>query len=95
MGRPRCHYKIGFCPKARRFKPEGPCGMKIDIVHITPEEAEALRLKHMKGLEQTQAAERMKISQSTFQRILAAAHKKVSEALINGKVIRIGEETQY
>jgi predicted DNA-binding protein (UPF0251 family) len=31
----------------------------------------------------------MRTSQSTFQRILASAYKKITEALITGKAIRI------
>jgi len=31
----------------------------------------------------------MKISQSTLARILASAHKKVAEALVKGKAIKI------
>jgi len=57
--------------------------------YLAPEEAEALRLKHVKGLEQTAAAKCMGISQSTFQRILSSAHQKVSDALISGKNIEI------
>lgn len=90
MTRPKCHYKIGFCPKYREFKPEG-CGTKISAVEVTPEEAEALRLKDIEGFDQTKSAEKMKISQSTFQRLLSSAHKKVSEALIKGKIIKITE----
>lgn len=91
VGRPRCLYKIGFCLKSRQFKPEGAC-KTTGVVEITPAEAEALRLKHVKGLGQTAAAAKMKVSQSTFQRILAAAHEKVSEAIIGGKFIKIIEQ---
>ena len=35
------------------------------------------------------AAKKMKISKSTFQRLLSSAHKKIADALINGKAIRI------
>ena len=90
MTRPRCCYKIGFCPKFRQFKPEG--GKAADYTEVTPEEAEALRLKDMKGLDQTEAAKKMGVSQSTFQRVLTSARRKVSEALIEGKIIKIGEK---
>lgn len=43
----------------------------------------------MSGLDQGECAKRMKISQSTFQRILTSAHAKVSEALVKGKAICI------
>ncbi|TSC95270.1 MAG: hypothetical protein Athens101410_677 [Parcubacteria group bacterium Athens1014_10] len=59
------------------------------MVELTTEEAEALRLKNIKNLEQIECAEQMKTSQSTFQRILSSAYKKISDALINGKAIKI------
>ncbi len=89
MTRPRCKFNIKFCPKIRRFKPEGIEACKLEFIEITPEEAEALRLKDVNGLEQTEAAKEMNVSQSTFQRILASAHKKTSFALIRGKAIKM------
>jgi len=53
------------------------------------EEAEAVRLKDLEGLEQEQGAEKMNISRPTFQRILASARQKIADALLNGKAIRI------
>ncbi len=88
MTRPRCQCNIEFCPPFRQFFPRGSKG-NIECIEISAEEAEALRLKNIKNLDQTQAAEKMNISQSTFQRILTSAYKKVSEALILGKEIRI------
>jgi len=61
----------------------------LEVVELTTEELEALRLKNVKDLKQTEAAEKMNTSQSTFQRILASAYKKISEALIEGKAIKI------
>ena len=58
-------------------------------VVLLPEELEALKLHEVDGLEQKGAAEKMKVSQSTFQRILASAYGKVSEALVRGKAIKI------
>lgn len=63
----------------------------LEIIELTKEEAEALRLKHLLGLEQIEAAKKMGISQPTFQRTLSAAYKKIAEALIKGKAIKIRE----
>lgn len=87
MGRPKCRYKIVYCPPFRVFKPEGTCAS--GYINITREELESLRLKNIKNLGQVESAERMGVSQSTFQRILSSAYKKVSEALIKGKELRI------
>jgi len=61
----------------------------LEVVELTREEMEALRLKNIKGLGQVECAQKMKTSQSTFQRILSSAYQKVSEALVQGKAIRI------
>ncbi len=61
----------------------------LEIVELTTEEVEALRLKNIKNLDQVECAKQMKTSQSTFQRILSSAYKKITEALIDGKAISI------
>lgn len=61
----------------------------LEIVELTTEEVEALRLKNIKDLEQIECAKLMKTSQSTFQRILSSAYRKIAEALIKGKAIKI------
>jgi predicted DNA-binding protein (UPF0251 family) len=75
----------------RYFKPQGIPIRELDEVELTLEELEALRLKNIEGLEQTEASIKMKTSQSTFQRILASAYQKVSDALVKGKAIKINE----
>jgi len=61
----------------------------LEIVFLTLEEVEALRLKNIQNLDQIECANTMKTSQSTFQRILSSAYKKISDALVNGKAIEI------
>jgi predicted DNA-binding protein (UPF0251 family) len=53
------------------------------------EEIEAYRLRHVDKLEQIEAAEKIKTSTSTYQRILYSAYEKIADALINGKAIKI------
>lgn len=89
MGRPKSHYIVGCNPGYGSFRPDGPCG---ECVEITREEIESLRLKNIKNLDQTEAAKKMGVSQSTFQRLLASAYKKVSESIVEGKELRIIKE---
>lgn len=67
----------------------------LESVGLSVDEFEAIRLKDLEGLEQTAAADSMRISQPTFHRVIEAARKKVADALVNGKAIRIegGEYT--
>ena len=64
----------------------------LETIELTAEELEALRLKNLKDLDQTKCAEMMKTSQSTFQRILSSAYKKITEALVSGKAIKITKQ---
>lgn len=89
MTRPKCCFKIGACPKATFFKPQNIPPKDLKTVYLNAEEAEALRLKDVEDLDQTKAADKMNVSQSTFQRVLKSARKKLSEALIEGKAIQI------
>jgi len=56
---------------------------------LTLEELEAVRLKDYEGLDQETSAERMNISQPTFHRLLLEARKKIADALVNGKALKI------
>jgi predicted DNA-binding protein (UPF0251 family) len=89
MVRPRLCRRIRFNPNVTYFKPQGVPMRHLDIIELTTEEMEALRLRNIKDLEQEEAAKRMNTSQSTFQRILSSAYKKITEALIKGKAIKI------
>ena len=71
------------------FKPQGIPMRSLDMVELTAEEVEALRLKNIMNLDQVECAKRMKTSQSTFQRILSSAYKKISQAIVEGKAIKI------
>ncbi len=89
MPRPRLFRKVSFNPKITYFKPQGVPMRLLESIELTSEEVEALRLKNVKNLNQNQCAKIMKTSQSTFQRILISAYKKISNAIINGKAIRV------
>ena len=92
MPRPRGLRRIRFSPSVTYYKPQGVPLCALKVVEITPEELEALRLKNVKDLSQTEAAKEMCTSQSTFQRILASAQKKISTAIVEGCAIRIHDK---
>jgi predicted DNA-binding protein (UPF0251 family) len=62
---------------------------ELEEVVLALDEFEALRLADLEGLYQEQAAERMNVSRPTFGRILEAAHRKLADALVHGKALRI------
>jgi len=93
MVRPFKRRFIRFNPNVVYFKPRAVPLSLLEEVDLNRDELEALRLCDYKNLEQTEAAEKMKISQSTLQRILTSARQKVAEALIEGKAIKIRKES--
>jgi len=85
---PKCR-RVEFLPDVTYFKPAGIPLRVLKEVRLSVEEAEAIRLKDLIGLDQEQSAERMNISRPTFQRVLASSRQKMADALLNGKAIRI------
>jgi len=89
MTRPKIRRFLRFRPNVYYFKPQGiPLRILKEVV-LLPDELEALKLHDVDGLEQIEAAQKMKISQSTFARTLNKAYKKIAEGIIKGKAIRI------
>ncbi|MCX6818812.1 MAG: DUF134 domain-containing protein, partial [Candidatus Aenigmarchaeota archaeon] len=56
---------------------------------LAKDELEAIRLGDYEGMDQEKAARKMDISQPTFHRLILSARRKVAEALVNGKAIKI------
>lgn len=83
---PRC---VRFSPKVSYFKPQGIPLRLLEEVNLGADELEALKLYEVDNVSQTEAADKMKISQPTFARILDSANQKIAGALINGKAIRL------
>ncbi len=89
MSRPPKWRCVGHLPRVNFFLPAGVPAAVLEEVYLTVEEAEAVRLKDLKGLEQEQCAQQMRISRPTFHRVLEGARRKLADALLNGKAIRI------
>ena len=76
-------------PGERCFRPQCKPLDDLEGVCMTIDEFEAMRLSHLEGLTQEQMAKKMKVHRSTVSRILASAHKKIADALVNIKSIKI------
>jgi predicted DNA-binding protein (UPF0251 family) len=61
----------------------------LEVVSLGHDELEALRLADFEGLYQADVAERMGVSRQTVGNILKEAHRKVAEALLQEKAIRV------
>lgn len=89
MVRPRICKMVCAEPGVTYFKPRAIPLTELKEVELTVEEFEVLRLKDLEGNEQTAVAKRMGVSQPTLHRLLVSAHRKIADALVNGKAIKI------
>ena len=89
MPRPFRYRRIFCQPNSNYFKPRGiPIDM-LEEVNLTLDEFEAMRLADLEGMHQQEAAKKMDISRQTFGNIIASAHKKIADALVNGKALKL------
>lgn len=91
---PRCKKaRICTCPFRGDsnvvFKPAGIPLRDLEQAQLDHDEMEAMYLCDYEGLTQEEAGLRMGVSRGTVQRLLAAARKKVIEALVKGKAISV------
>lgn len=64
---------------------------ELQEVILKADEIEAIRLADYEQLYQEEAAQKMNVSRQTFGRIVESARRKIADALINGKALRIDE----
>lgn len=89
MPRPCIRRRVRGRPNSSYFKPAGKRIIEIDETILSMPEFEAVRLVDFKQVTQEKAGEQMQISQSTLSRILQSARKKIADAIVNGKAIKI------
>jgi uncharacterized protein len=89
MPRPRRFRRVCLEPDITYFKPAGVRMSELEETVLSVEEFESIRLKDLGGLEEKEAARKMNISQPTFNRLVTSARRKISEAIVNGKAIKI------
>jgi predicted DNA-binding protein (UPF0251 family) len=89
MVRPKLCRRVMFRGNFHYFKPQAVPLRELEETVLTVDEFEAVRLKDKLGLDQIEAAGKMDVSQPTFHRILESARKKIAEAIVDGKAIKI------
>lgn len=92
MPRPKKRRRIRFRLRCDFFKPAGIPLRELEEEVLELDEMETLRLRDVMGYDQNKSAKIMNLSQSSFQRILASARKKISIAVVKGKAIKIKKE---
>ena len=89
MTRPPKMRTIRALPGAVYFKPRGIPLRVLSEVVIGLDELEAMRLADLEGLSHEETGQRMNVSRQTVGRILEEARRKVADALVNGKAMRL------
>jgi len=79
-------------PDVLIFKPAGIKRHNLEEIVVEIDEYEAMRLVDIEDLTMQAGAEKMKISSATFNRLVKSVHRKIANAIVYGKVIRINEE---
>lgn len=88
MPRPRKCRRVCRLPSHRGFSPlgENPCA---EPVMLRVEEYEAIRLIDLEGLTQEECAQQMGVARTTVTGIVDQARRKLAEALVHGRPLRI------
>ncbi|HOJ62995.1 MAG TPA: DUF134 domain-containing protein [Spirochaetota bacterium] len=88
---PRCKKKrcCRFLDSEKIFKPAGIPFNQLEVIEISLDEFEAIRLCDYDKLSQIGAAGRMNISRGTIQRLLESGRYKIVDALLNNKILKI------
>ena len=87
MARPRKNRMVCDLPEAGGFQPAERSGLPSIV--LTVDEYETLRLIDREGLSQAQCGTHMGVARTTVQLIYASARKKVADALVEGRGLRI------
>jgi len=89
MPRPKITRRIFFEPECNHFKPIGIPMRILQEIKVTKDELESVRLIDLEQQAQEKAAKKMKISQPTLSRLLNSTRKKIADAIVNSKSIKI------
>jgi len=64
----------------------------LEVIRLSADEVEAIRLIDVEGLDQNGAAENIRVSRITIQRIYKSARRKIADAIIHARAIKIESE---
>ncbi|QSX08561.1 DUF134 domain-containing protein [Alkalibacter rhizosphaerae] len=89
MPRPRKGKKVCCIPENTSFGPLNDRDGKRDVVFMSVEEYETIRLIDYEGLTQEECAQNMQVARGTVQKLYTDARRKISQSFVDGKNIRI------
>jgi len=78
------------CSSAPRlFRPEAKSSSLKQVIALSLDEFEAVRLLDYEHLSQIQAAKHMRVHRSTVSRIISSARQKIARALVDSNTLKI------
>ncbi|NBI07997.1 DUF134 domain-containing protein [Senegalia massiliensis] len=89
MPRPKKRRRVCSLPENKRFGPMGIGRIVKEVIIMSVDEYETIRLIDLNNFTQKECSEQMDIARTTVQGIYDKARKKLADSLINGKVIVI------
>ena len=89
MARPFKCRKVTSEPRAYYFKPRAVPLCELEEIILQLDEFQALKHSELDKKKQEKAASAMKVSRQTFGNILASARRKLADAVVNGKALKI------
>ena len=89
MPRPRKWKRVCCLPERNLYGPLDAINMGNDLITMTVEEYETIRLIDLGGLTQEECAERMQVARATVQTIYKEARIKIAESIVNGNILKI------
>lgn len=89
MPRPRKRRNVCCLPDNTTFTTDGHPENDDQMILMTVEEYETIRLIDYEGLTQEECAERMNVARTTVQRIYNTARHKISKHLVFGDMLKI------
>ena len=89
MPRPRKWRKVCCLPESNLYGPLNRSDIENEIIMMTVEEYEAIRLIDLEGMTQEECAEKMQVARATVQNIYKDARSKIAESLVNGNLLKI------
>lgn len=88
MPRPTKCRRICALPQMREFGPLQP-GNEQGAVVLSVDEYEVIRLIDWLDMNQEECAAQMEVARTTVQAIYTSARRKLADALVNGRMLRI------
>ncbi len=89
MPRPMKMRKVCCLPSSNLFGPLNAQAEPESFVVMSVDEYETIRLIDLEDFTQEECADQMHVARTTVQRIYSKARKKLAEALVHGKTLRI------